>query len=481
MQFLKTTQFWLIDNLSTGMTRILKRPSYKAAILLFLVSLFAACTKPEVNQGINLADESNLLNVEGVDTFTVRAYTLREDSIRSDNLNPGMVGAYVDPIFGFAKASHVTELRVPPGSGNPVFVTPGTSLSDVVVDSVVLSLSFLSNLPTSSVGLYGNDGPQYFQVFEVTDSLSVNERVFHNRKVNIVEEDLVLPGFNFRRPKPNDTTFIGGAAALPELRLRLNNEIAERIISVNGGAGLTGSALISELKGLMVTVDEQRFNPFGAGIVYFDTFTQLSRLTMFYRNTATQDTTSFGFVIRNNSGKFNLFEHVHDLGEQSLVQQVVQGDTTAGALDLYVQAMGGTKVRIDLPFIESLRGMEGQAINLAALTVPVRMERIGRFAPPPDLFIFGINDEGNAFLLDDQLDGSGFVGGFFDAAAGHYRFNISRYLQQVINGTRPFNGLEIVSQRAAYSANRVVLNGPEYPDPASTQNNMKLQIVFTKF
>lgn len=448
---------------------------------MFFTAVIAACTKPEANLGINLADEDNLLNVQGIDTFTVRAYTIREDSIRSDNFNPGLVGAYVDPVFGFAKASHVTELRVPPGSGNPVFVTPGTALSDVVVDSVVLSLSYHSNLPTASVGLYGNDGPQYFQVFEVTDSLSINDAVYHTRDVNIVAQDLVLPGFNVRRPKPNDTTIIGGSLALPELRLRLRNEIGERLIAINGGQGLTGNALISELKGLLITVDEQAFNPYGSGIVYFDTFTQLSRLTMFYRNTATQDTTSFGLVLRNNSGKFNLFEQFHELGSPSLVQQILEGDTTAGARDLYIQAMGGTKVRIDLPYIESLRGTEGVAINLAALTVPVRMESIGRFAPPPNMFIFGITDAGNAFLIDDQLDGSGFVGGFFDPEAGHYRFTISRYLQQVLNGSRPFNGLEIVTTGAAFSANRVVLNGPDYPDPVSRENNMKLQIVFTNF
>lgn len=463
------------------MIRIVKRPSYKAAILLFFLATLAACTKPEANLGINLADEDNLLSVEGVDTFTVRAYTVREDSIRTDNFNPGMVGAYVDPVFGFAKASHVTELRVPPGSGNPVFVAPNTSISDVVVDSVVLSLSYQSNLPNFDVGLYGNDGPQYFQVFEVTDSLSINDEVYHTREVNVVEQDLVLPGFNLQSPKPNDTTMIGGSLALPELRLRLRNEIGERLIAINGGQGLTGTDLISELRGLLITVDEQAFNPYGAGIVYFDTFTQLSRMTVFYRNTALQDTTSFSFVIRNNSGKFNLFEHVHALGDPSLAQQVVDGDTTAGALDLFVQAMGGTKIRIDLPFIENLRGMEGQAVNLAALTVPVRMESIGKFAPPPAMFIFGITDNGNAFLLDDQLDGSGFVGGVFDPENGRYRFLISRYLQQVINGSRPFNGLEIVTQRAASSANRVVLNGPDYPDPVSRDNNMKLQIVFTNF
>jgi len=125
--------------------------------------------------------------------------------------------------------------------------------------------------------------------------------------------------------------------------------------------------------------------------------------------------------------------------------------------------------------------LDNAAVNKAVLTLPIRTDALGNFAPPSNLFIFGLTDEGNAFLLDDQIDGSGFVGGALDLENGRYRFNITRYIQQVISGTRPFNGLEIVTAGAAFSANRVVINGPEYPDPATPEKNTKLEIIFTNY
>lgn len=464
-----------------SMTKPGKRPALRAAIVfLALGAMCMQCTKPEQELGIDLQDEDNLLSVRGVDTFTVRAFTIPEDSVRSDKLNPAMVGAYADPIFGFVKAGHVTELRL--STGNPVFVPPGSNRQDFTVDSVILALSFQSNLtgrPTDAV--YGNLGPQFFRVYELEDSLSVDAQYFHTRDFNFFEQDLVLPGRNMVTPNPTDTSTIGGQAVLPEIRLPLDTEIGERILSVNDGNGITAARFISALKGLYITVDETMMNPFNSGIIYFDTFTQLSRVSMYYRNTVTDESLRYDFFIRNNTGKFGVFEHGYEMAEDALRRQVLMDDREAGQRDLYLQAIGGTKLRIELPHIETLKELEGTAINKAVLTLPIRRDALGNFAPPANLFIFGLTEEGNAFLLDDQIDGSGFVGGSLDLENGRYRFTVTRYLQQIINGTRPFRGLEIVSSGAAFSANRVVINGPEYPDPATPENNTKLEIIFTNY
>ncbi|MFN2423031.1 MAG: DUF4270 family protein [Cryomorphaceae bacterium] len=438
------------------------------------------CTKPEQDLGIDLQEEDNLLSVQGIDTFTIRSYTILEDSVRSDKLNPAMVGAYVDPVFGFVKAGHVTELRL--SSGNPVFVPPGSDRSDLVVDSLVLGLSFQSNLTGRAQDAhYGNLGPQFFRVYELQDSLSVDSQYFHTRDVNFLEPDLVLPGRNMVTPNPTDTSTINGQDVLPEIRLPLDTEIGERILSVNNGNGITATQFVTAIKGLFITVDETMMNPFGAGIIYFDTFSQLSRVSMYYRNTSTEEDFRYDFFIRNNSGKFGVFDHGYEVAEDALRRQVLMDDLEAGNRDLYVQAIGGTKLRIELPHIETLRGLTGTAINKAVLTLPIRGSALGSYAPPGNLFVFGLNENGDAFLLDDQIDGGGFVGGALDLENGRYRFTITRYLQQVINGTRPFNGLEIVSSGAAFSANRVVINGPDYPDPATPENNTKLEIIFTNY
>jgi hypothetical protein len=462
------------------MVKTPRRPAIRAVIVLFaLVIIAVQCTKPEQDLGIGLQDEDRLLALFGVDTFTVKTYTLSEDSIRTDKFNPALVGAYVDPIFGFAKAEHVSELRL--STNNPSFVAVGTSLSDLVIDSLVLTLSFFSNTTGNlNDAIYGNAGPQFFRVFEITDSIGIDGAYYSNQTLNFNEQDLVLPGHNFVTPNPADSTMVNGSLALPQIRLPLSTALAERIIGLNNGTGITAQEFVSEVNGIYITVDETQFNPYGAGIVYFDTFQQLSRMSLYYRNTALNDTVRYDFFIRNNSGKFNRFQQAHSLGAASLSAQVIQGDIEQGQRDLYIQAMAGTKIKVDLPHIDELKGITDQALNKAVLTLPVRMETIGNYAPPNNFLIFGVRDDGSLFLLPDQLDGDSFVGGFFDAEAGHYRFTITRYLQQVILGTREFNGFQIVSGRAAFSSNRVVLNGPQYPDAASPENNAKLEIIFTK-
>ena len=88
-----------------------KRPR-KCAAIFFLFALFTACEKPEGSVGIDLQPDDDILNVSGIDTFTVKAFSLPEDSVRTDGVTTGMVGAYIDPIFGYSKADHYTELRL---------------------------------------------------------------------------------------------------------------------------------------------------------------------------------------------------------------------------------------------------------------------------------------------------------------------------------------------------------------------------------
>ncbi len=471
------------------MTKLRKRPDFKAAIVFFASAIVMInCTRPEQDLGLNLQDTDRLLEANGIDTFTVRAHTLLEDSIRSDKFNPGMIGAYVDPIFGFAKAEHITELRM--SEAEHIFVAPNSTLSDIVIDSLVLSLSFFSNstAPGASAGV-GNFGPQYFKVHELLETITVDGQYYHRRPVIFDEEDMVLPGHNLQTPRPNDTLTINGVLAHPQLRIPLKTDFAQRIINFNGGTGLNQLDFLTLSNGIYLTVDETQFNPYASGIVYFNTFERdrtraRSAITVYYRNTALGDTLSFDFLIRDNSGKFGRFTHGHELGAESLTAQVLEGIKDQGQRDLYIQAMGGTKIRIDLPHINTLRDIPNQAMNLAVLTLPVRTGSIGIIPPPSSLLIFGIRDDGSLFFLPDQIDdtqNSTFIGGFFDPERSEYRFSITRYLQQVIADGAEFNGFEVVSGLAARSANRAVINGPEYPDPASPEKNAKLQIIFTKF
>jgi hypothetical protein len=83
---------------------------------------------------------------------------------------------------------------------------------------------------------------------------------------------------------------------------------------------------------------------------------------------------------------------------------------------------------------------------------------------------------GNDVFLPDQSGGVGSIDGAFRSDAQEYRFNITRYIQAVLSGTVPDNGVQLVAASNGVTANRVVLSGPEHPD-----RPMVLNLTFTTY
>ena len=454
-----------------------KRPSFVAA--LFFVGLLFSCEKPEQDVGLGLQPGEDLLTVNQTDTITVEAYTLSEDSIRSDDLTPALLGAYIDPVFGLSEASHVTELRL--STSNPNFVDGDATPTDIEIDSLVLFLTYETVVESDGnlVRNYAGLGSQYLEVFEITDSLEPDVEYFSNRDPRIGSEDLVVDGMNRIIPNTDDSVTVGGVKRAPQIRIPLEPEFARKFIEAsNVDGGLTAQTFVSLLKGLYIKVDPQApfINLNNSGILYWDTFRERSGMTMYYRNNVTEDTLEYTFDIRANTGKYSRFEHEFSQADMDLVEQL-DGNKEAGKQQLFVQAMAGTKIRVDFPYLSNLADSTDIALNKVELILPVQVDE--NFPPPSRLFIFGLDEEGRLFLIPDQLDG--IIGGAYNAEKQEYRFVITRFVQQILLGTRENYGLEIVTNRAAFSGNRVVINGPEYPNPDKPDNNLKLVVTLTNF
>lgn len=466
----------------------LMRPTLWAAIFFSgMIALLSSCEKPEESLGIDLQPEEDIFGVTGTDSITVHAVTQKEDSLRSDGVSPAMAGAYMDPIFGFAKASHNTEIRLT--TTNPNFVGDGT-VDDLVIDSLILRLYFSAPTADLTTGLvprpvYAGTGPQYFQVFELDENLHPDSAYYATREAAIIPEDLVAEGENLIAPNYRDSVFVNGAMSAAHLRIPLKHELGERIIEAGAEDGLTAEEFQDLVKGLQITVDEDApgVDLNNTGIVYFQTLSGASSITMYYRNLATEDTLLYNFSIRGSTGKYNYFEHDYSQAANSLYRQVETRTPDESYSDLYIQAMSGTKIKVDFPFLNQFRDSTDLAVARAELILPVRAgeEVLNPLIPPSGLFIFGLDEEGRAFLLDDRPISGGFNGALYDPEKKEYRFSIPRYIQQVLSGERESYGLEIVTEKASYSANRVVINGPEYPDPQNPEDNMKLLITFTKY
>jgi len=142
----------------------------------------------------------------------------------------------------------------------------------------------------------------------------------------------------------------------------------------------------------------------------------------------------------------------------------------------YVQALGGLRTRVVMPHLGTFASAHLDALAKAELVVPIDGTWPQGAPPPTSLFVFRLNDEGEDLFLPDQLDNGLAIGGEFDADAGEYRFTITRYVQNVLNGNYANSGLSLVSGNSGISVNRAVLAGPDAPS-----DRLRLVLTFTSY
>jgi hypothetical protein len=139
-----------------------------------------------------------------------------------------------------------------------------------------------------------------------------------------------------------------------------------------------------------------------------------------------------------------------------------------------VQAGGGMRTKIDLPFIQDFNNFENRSINRVQLILP--FDDDNRFEAQGSLFLVYKDDEGEFRLLPDQAFGT--ISGTGDFTSDHYIFNISLYIQRLLNGEINSQGLYLVSRNSGVSVNRSILHGPNYSTEDSSEN-MRMILTFS--
>jgi hypothetical protein len=212
--------------------------------LLIVAITVTACRKPDEDLGLDLLPGDPLGTV--VELTDLHAYTLEDTAVRTSGLTRQLLGSYVDPEFGAVKAGFVAQLRL------SVNIAANQDNDGLEADSLVLALPF-----DASVATYGNLDPQVVQVFEVTESLSVDSLYYSDRvPEHDGSVDLVADRGGRITPKPGVRPIIGGDTLVPQLRIRLSQSLAQRILGEFGEPGLVdNTAFVEFFKGLYVTVD----------------------------------------------------------------------------------------------------------------------------------------------------------------------------------------------------------------------------------
>ncbi|MCC6938013.1 MAG: DUF4270 family protein [Flavobacteriales bacterium] len=438
----------------------------KGVWALAALLVVTGCRKPEEELGLDLLPGDRL--EVSVDTARIHAFTIADSSIRTNGLSRQLLGTYLDPQFGVVNAGIITQILLPGGTNIGI----DTDTSGLVADSLVLAFAF-----DGFNNAYGNLDPQVFEAFELSESITVDSSYRSDRIPSFVNDDLVATRGGSITPKPTTRPVIGGDSLAPQIRIRLSMALAERFVNAIGTSNMADNDQFLEFfKGFYVRANPTGLLPNQGGILYFDLIASASKATLYYRDTNADPVVSrtLDLPINSNSARYTVVEHQFDRAIDGGLQLAL-ADTINMQPTTYIQALAGMRTAIRFPDIMAFGG-EGRILAKAELVLPVHGTYYPYYVPPTQLFLFRKDANGADAFLPDQLNGIGAIDGFYRPEERAYRFNITRYIQQLLNGTLENTGVEVIPGSGGVSANRVILSGP-----GATETPMRLKLTFTDY
>ncbi|MCC7051063.1 MAG: DUF4270 family protein [Bacteroidia bacterium] len=432
------------------------------AFILFFsylaIALFSC--KKENSLGLPVSPSPSFV-ISGKTGFRATAITMGIDSVLTDEVSSQLLGCVHDPILGISYASFANQFYL---DNSAVDFGPNCTL-----DSLVVSYAF-----TSFPNYYGNidstNGKLKIKVFELTSAISYDKTYYSNYNITSLYNPLNPVAQLTTYLKPNYIPTTEEANPSPQLRIRLSDNLGNLILnsSVSGTNQLSDNATFQNFfKGLYVAAENPGLSPGQGAIAYFNLNNPSSKLTLYYKD-QTGAHKNFSFGIKETAAHFNMFKH-NRAGFDTYNQ--LNGLTTDTSR-IYVQGMGGLKTKINLPFLDMFKDSGNIAINKCEIEFFIEPNLSTNTFPAFDqLYLTGIDSVGNVFILDDQTNGLDF-GGSVNTTRGSYKFNISRYAQQVISKQKHNFGLYLVGGSSGTTATRVILKGKE---------NILVTLNYTKF
>lgn len=446
-------------NSSKGLSRTVGT-NFFLVIGTALVLSFSSCKEDSV-VGLGALPANDLLNIGFVDTASIIAYTVRYDSIIASQTKISLLGSYNDPVFGESRASIYTQFRFPANvSLNPF--GPGT----LICDSLVLTLPY-------SGSYYGTLDSQTLEVYRINEDMNKDSIYFSNKSFAV---STLLATQTFT-PAPNTKVFIDGDSLVPHLRIKLDPTFGQQLL-VDASTSMTNSdALLAAYKGLYIKATTTGQASGEGAILYFDLLSSLSRLTVYYH----QKPSSFGekYNVKNYSFEINsscarVTQVSHDYSAATAINTQLT-DSTLGQNVVYLQDPAGLKTRILFPFINNFIESGKIAINKAELVFRIDQTVSATNYPNHSSLALGeIDSTGKINYLKDDLYLSSTFGGGVDANK-EYKFNISLYIQELLNGKKQYGLYLLGGDGNIITATRTAIGGPKnstYP--------MKLRLTYTK-
>ena len=434
----------------------------RGLILIFIATLFifSSCRKSPHTLGANILPKDAQLKIFYGFSDSIFGHSVREDSIRTDELSKNLLGSMVDSVFGITTANIAVQYSL---STNGMDFGTNPQL-----DSLVLYLRYKGELFGDSLTV------QKLHVYELAQDIFYDSAYHSNSTFQTNQVDYADLSFV---PRPHDSVVMGEgvlADTLPPMMIinltNISPELGQKLLDADTATLADNETFVKYFKGLYLASEPVT----SKGALFTVNFMLRNSQMMIYYSNDDGDSLSYRFNVTSSSPRANNYRHDYSMSPQDFKQQVLQGDTTLGKSKLYVQGAGGVKTIIKIPDIHDYTHSSQIALNEVKLVIPGLMSNPDY--PPSRLALVKITDDGGYQPLIDQYEGEDYFGGTYHKSSNSYIFRITRYMQSIFTGDEPNNGLYLFVSGASVNPESFVIRGNQSPDDSL---GMHLEIIFT--
>lgn len=382
---------------------------------LFLTTIFS-CTDPDLI-GLEIQPEGDKITLSSFSqnpSFTLSS--MRGDSVRSDENLLSLFGYYQSAPFGSAKSEFSTQILLPENN-----VSFGTN---PVLDSAVLSLVYSGYYGDTTIALN-------LSIEQLTDEIAFTDTFFSTQVIASSDFSPAIEASFFPKPSTlivSDTDTVG----VPRLDVRVD-QLGQFILAADADDLVNNESFLSYLKGIRVSLSEAQSE--SASICYFNLRDTKTKVTVYYN-----DTSSYNLTIGSSAARVNHFEV----------------DNNEPFDFLGVQSMGGPVIKILFNDLSALKdSFQNKVINKALIKFDVVGGYQDNFGPHNSLSLIRKDSNQTFLFIPDFFEGATHYGGGLENDS--YEFNISKYLQRLVDEEYSDSALYILPVGNSVSANRTLI------------------------
>lgn len=420
-----------------------KKPAPKNLIRFFLgilpfiiLALAFSCEEDPSELGANLLPDGDKIQIHYDTSLTFSGSVLDNKPMHTTNLSYYTLGIYEDNYFGSFKGEYVGQFY------------PSSSIenvSEISVDSAFLYLNI------DSIYGFSDRDNIYFNIYELNTDIVMDSVYYTNTEIDnyYLEENPI-----------NTNSIISGDTLL---KFPLSYSFANRLISQGDIIYDSDSAFRENFKG--ITIIPELINSSG-GLIVANIASAATKLSLYY-HTADEDSLIATYSL---SSGYRFAKYTNDY-QSGLVNNFITNPENENDSLIFVQGLNGVRSKIQFSNIKEWQDQDSSySILNAELTIPVFDDNNpDAFPTPNNLFFYYSDADSNLINISDYAEGM--FGGTYDKTNSNYKFNISKHLMNLLNGSIQDSCLNFAVYNKSYYPNRVILKSGK---------NIKLNVTYTK-